>query len=237
MSDATNHNAQIVSQFSQQAASYTQLTTSLAKDRSKALWALLQPRDDDLALEVCCGPGTLALQIAPSVRHVTGMDLTPAMLEQARMRQTSIGVENVTWMIGDVNAIPYEDMSFSIVMCSSAFHHIKEPGEAFREMIRVCRPGGRILIKDVTPAPDKAEQYDAIEKMRDPSHAHALTVNELRALGSGLAIDEITIATNVTPKLPLEAVLATSFPETCSLDDLRALLREDAASGADRFGL
>lgn len=237
MNDAANHNAQIVNQFSQQAASYTQLTTSLAKGRSTALWALLQLREDDLALEVCCGPGTLALDIAPAVRHVTGMDLTPAMLEQARMRQATTGAENVSWTLGDVNAIPCEDMSFSIVMCSSAFHHIPEPRHAFREMLRVCRPGGRILIKDVTPAPDKAEHYDTIEKMRDPSHAHALTVDELRALSSGLEIDEISITTTVTPKLPLEAVLATSFPETCSLDDIRALLRDDAASGTDRFGL
>lgn len=232
-----NHNTLIIDQFTQQAASYTQLTTSLAGDRGNALQALIQPTPDDVALEVCCGPGSLGLDIAPVVKHVTAMDITPAMLDQGRLRQARLGVENVTWMIGDVNAIPWEDAGFSIVMCGSAFHHLPEPGRAFREMVRVCQPGGRILIRDVTPTTDQAASYDELEKMRDPSHVHALTVDELRALSRGMPVDELALKTKLTPHLPLDAVLATSFPGAGSPDQIRALLRDDASAGTDRFGL
>jgi len=232
-----NHNTLIVDQFTQQAASYTQLTTLLAGDRAKALRAMLQPAPTDVALEVCCGPGALGLDIASAVKHLTAMDITPAMLDQGRLRQARLGLNNVTWTIGDVNAIPYDDESFSIVMCGSAFHHLPDPKQAFDEMIRVCRPGGRILVRDVTPEENKIESYDRIETMRDPSHVHALTVDELRALGADRPVEEIALKTKATPHLCLEAVLATSFPEAGNLDEIRALLREDAAAGTDRFGL
>lgn len=236
MSSSADHNLQILDQFSKQAESYARVTASLAPPQPAALQALLQPDRNDLALEVCCGPGGLALALAPAVRHVTGMDLTPAMLEQAKLRQAGSGIANVDWISGDINNIPFEDARFAIVMCSSAFHHLVQPQHAFGEMLRVCRPGGRILIKDVTPESAKVERYDATEKLRDPSHAHALTVDEMHALGSGLAVQEISFTTGLTPPVPLEAVLATSFPTACSLDDLRALFLEDACSREDRLG-
>jgi SAM-dependent methyltransferase len=164
------------------------------------------------------------------------MDLTPAMLEEASARQTQRNISNVSWTLGDANAIPFEEGRFTIVMCSAAFHHLEQPRRAFAEMVRVCRPGGRILIKDVTPAPEKVARYDAMEKMRDPSHTHALTVEEVRALGTGLPVEEVSVTTSSTAPLPLEAVLKTSFPTTCTLDDLRSLFREDALSGADHLG-
>jgi ubiquinone/menaquinone biosynthesis C-methylase UbiE len=236
MRSAIDHNDQIVDQFSRQAESYARLTGSLTPQRSQALHALLQPKPDDVALEVCCGPGALTLDLAPAVHRVIGMDVTPAMLEQARARQAQSDLGNIDWMLGDINNIPFDDAHFSIVMCSSAFHHLEHPRRAFAEMLRVCRPGGRILIKDVTPAADKVKRYDAMEKLRDPSHTHALTVDELRALGAGFDVEEVSVTTNVTPLILLEAVLATSFPEAGSLDKLRALFREDALHAEDRLG-
>jgi ubiquinone/menaquinone biosynthesis C-methylase UbiE len=206
MNSNVDHDQQILDQFSKQAESYARVTGSLAPPRPSVLHRMLQPEPNDLALEVCCGPGALALALAPAVRHVTGMDLTPAMLEQAKLRQASAGIENVDWIGGDINDIPFEDARFAIVMCSSAFHHLVQPQHAFREMLR------------------------------DPSHTHALTVDEMRALGSGLAVEEISFVTSSTPAVPLEAVLATSFPSECSLDDLRLLFLEDARCGADRLG-
>ena len=104
------------------------------------------------------------------------------------------------------------------------------------QMLRVCRSGGRILVRDVTPADDKAGRYDATEKLRDPSHTHALTIDEMHALNAGLSIDEISFTTRRTPPVPLESILATSFPGACSLDDLRSAFLEDARSGQDRLG-
>jgi ubiquinone/menaquinone biosynthesis C-methylase UbiE len=236
MSRSTDHTSQVIDQFSQQAEGYSRLTASVPSDRSAALRALIRPCLNDVALEICCGPGALALEFAPDVKHATGLDLTPAMLEQAKLKQLQKGIDNVDWIVGDANSIPFEDAHFSIVLCSAAFHHLEQPHRVFAEMVRVCRSGGHIAVRDVTPASAKAERYDSMEKMRDPSHVHALTVDEMRGLGSGLPVEEVSITTSLTAHLPFEAILATSFPTTCSREDILSILREDALSGIDRLG-
>jgi ubiquinone/menaquinone biosynthesis C-methylase UbiE len=233
---STDHNARVVDQFSQQAEGYRQLTSSLPSDRSAALRAQIGAGPEDRLLELCCGPGSLALDFAPTVRHVTGLDLTAAMLEQARIHQAQRGVDNVEWVLGDACEMPFDDGQFSIVLCSAAFHHLVDPARVFGQMVRVCSGGGRIVVRDVTPSPDKSERYDATEKLRDPSHTHALSVDELRALGSQWPLDEISLQTTPTTHLGFDAILATSFPQQCSREDLHALLRADALSGEDRLG-
>lgn len=236
MNRDADHNDRVIRQFSSQAQSYSRLIASLPSARSATLRELVAPRSDDTVLDICCGPGALALDLAPHVEHATGLDLTPAMLEQAKARQARTNLANVDWVIGDANQIPFEIARFSLVLCSSAFHHLAEPQRVFNEMVRVCRPGGRIVVRDVTPAPEKVKSYDAMEKRRDPSHTHALTLDELRALGSGLPVQEAAINSSVAANLSLEAILATSFPEEYSLDEIRAWFREDALSGQDLLG-
>lgn len=232
-----DHNKQVIGQFTQQAAGYSRLTSSLAQgDRQAAFRALVQAGADDEVLDVCCGPGGLALDLAPFVAHVTGVDLTPAMLEQARAAQAARGYENVAWREGDIYALPFADGAFSLVVSSAAFHHLTGPRAAFAELARVCRRGGRIAVRDVTPEAGKSAAYDRTERLRDPSHTHALTEAELAGLGEGLAVSAPVLQGSVTPDLKLDAILATSFPEACSIEELRAMFEADARAGADELG-
>ena len=84
--------------------------------------------------------------------------------------------------------------------------------------------------------PEKACAFDAIELLRDPSHQHALTAAQLRALGAEVGLTEISMRTYGT-ELPIEVVLATSFPPEGMLDHVRSLFRRDAESGLDAFGM
>jgi ubiquinone/menaquinone biosynthesis C-methylase UbiE len=236
MVQVSDHKDQILEQFSQQAEGYAQLTRSLADDRQAAFRALIGAQATDNVLDVCCGPGTMALALAPYVANVTGLDLTPAMLEQARAAQAKTAVRNAEWLEGDVYALPFEDSTFTLVISSAAFHHMTDPKSAFRELARVCRPGGKIVIRDVTPSAQKSAAYDRMEILRDPSHVHALTPAELAALGDGLPVDPPELLPSVTAGLDLDAVLATSFPTACSIADIRATFLEDARSGQDQLG-
>jgi len=237
MTEPGGHRAQILDQFTQQAESYTQLTTSLPpRSQSDDLAAFGAVAEDEV-LDVACGSGNLAIPIAPRVRHVTAIDLTPAMIEQGKARQADKGIANIDWIVGDVDPLPFADASFSLVMCSAAIHHFERPAAVFREMARVCRPGGRIAIKDMAFPADKTGAFDAMERMRDPSHVHAHTLSELRALADGLDLREATVEPYATPPLPLEAILATSFPTEFSMDEIRAIFLSDAESGEDRLGL
>ena len=81
--------------------------------------------------------------------HVTGIDITPAMIEQAMKRQRGKSLENLTWSVGDAVSLPYTGNSFSLVITRYSFHHLLAPEKALSEMIRVCRPGGRVMVADV----------------------------------------------------------------------------------------
>src|SRR5260370_1302929 len=75
---------------------------------------------------------------------------------------------NVVWCIGDVARLPFGDGAFSIAVSRFAFHHMLAPDVVLSEMVRVCRPGGRIAVVDVavSPVPEKAAAYNTMEKLR-----------------------------------------------------------------------
>jgi len=170
------------------------------------------------------------------VKHATGIDLTPAMLDQARKLQQQRSLHNVTWTLGDVTSRPYRDRQFSIVTSRFAFHHLPEPRAALKEMLRVCQPGGRIVVADSGPAAPKAGAFNAMERLRDPSHTRALPLEELRGLFAqeGLAprLEMYRLAGD------LEDLLARSFPEPGDADRVRQIfedsLQDDALDMATR---
>jgi ubiquinone/menaquinone biosynthesis C-methylase UbiE len=229
------HDQKVVGAFTAQAAGYAKLVGQVSGGRNSAL-AVLDPRPDDVALDVACGTGAMTFQVAPLVRHVTGIDLTPAMLDQARAAQQQKGLSNINWRQSDLYSLPFADGSFSLVFTSAALHHVERPADAFAEMVRVCSPSGRIAVVDLTPAPASADAFNRIEKMRDPSHVRALTHDELLALSRPHRL-RLAAAKSYHSEIPFDAVLAISHPGKATIADIRGLLIEDIANGEDRFDL
>src|SRR2546430_13716130 len=144
----------------------------------------------DTGLYVACGPGILACAFARVARHVTGIDLTPAMLERARLLQAEQGLTNVTWRRGDVLPLPFADAEFTLVVSRFAFHHLLDPGAVLGQMRRVCAPGGTVMVIDSAPAQEKADAFNAMEALRDPSHVRALPLVEHLALFANAGLGE-----------------------------------------------
>jgi SAM-dependent methyltransferase len=238
MPDAADQNARVLDQFGRQAEAYAALVRQIA-ERQPSLEPLIEttrPTPQDRVLDVGCGPGHRAAALAPLVAHVTGFDLTPAMLDQARVLQAQTRLANLAWEQGDATALPFADGAFTLVLSQAMFHHAADPAGTLAEMARVCAPGGRIAVTDLTPAPEKSAAFDAIEILRDPSHAHALTLAELRGLGAALGLAEIAVRPSRT-ELPVEPVLAASRPPAGVIERVRELYARDAASGADALGM
>lgn len=231
-----NHSVRVVDQFTRQASSYARLTDGKKVNSRFDRMAFIDPKPVDTVLDVACGTGSLALSLAEHVDRVTGIDLTPAMLDQARGAQLKSGVKNVNWQIGDAASLRFGNNSFSLVVCGAAFHHMEDPLRVLEEMRRVCSPGGRILVNDVTPAPEKAEEFDYIENLKDPSHTHALSLEELRELGLAADLEEFQVVAYLTT-LPLEFVLSTNFPEDVTIEELVGMYKADALNGEDRYGI
>jgi ubiquinone/menaquinone biosynthesis C-methylase UbiE len=81
---------------------------------------------------------------------VTGIDMTPEMIEKARTGATAAGASNVTFVEGEVEQLPFADASFDVVISNGVIDLIPDKDAVFDEIQRVLVPGGRIQIADVT---------------------------------------------------------------------------------------
>lgn len=228
---STTHDTKIVDQFTRWAQPFADLSVHSDADGMTRTLAAAAITPDMAVLDVACGPGIVACAAASLARHITGIDLTPAMIDQARERQRNAGLDNITWQVGDATRLPFEDNRFDVVLTRYSFHHIPDPSAALQEMARVCRPGGRVVVIDATPTAETQAAYDRMETQRDPSHASALTLDELRALGRRAGLIERAI-----DFYRLEALLDT-LADAADMTALAALFDADIASGEDRIGV
>jgi ubiquinone/menaquinone biosynthesis C-methylase UbiE len=176
-----SHRDRILDQFSQQAVPFS--TAGPIRDE-KALRLLVEATGagaHDTVLDVACGPGLVACAFGRVARQVTGIDLTPAMIEQARQLATEQQLGNVTFQVGDVVPLPFPAATFSIVVSRFAFHHFPEPARVLSEMA-VCRPGGRVAVADLIASADPERQPRSIGWRSRDRRTRALTLDELRAL-------------------------------------------------------
>jgi ubiquinone/menaquinone biosynthesis C-methylase UbiE len=169
----------VVEQFTFQAAAYANAQPIKNEAILGRIVEAAAPNTTDEVLDIACGPGILTCALAARTKHATGIDLTPAMLEQARKLQNEQHLSNLTWIEGDVTHLPFDDCSLALVTCRYAFHHFRDPFGVLKEMKRVCKKGGRILVVDTAPARDKADAFNQMEKLRDNSHVRALPVEEM----------------------------------------------------------
>ncbi|HYQ01427.1 MAG TPA: class I SAM-dependent methyltransferase [Polyangiaceae bacterium] len=227
MSDSkAEHAARIQDQFSRQALPFAALPAHSNAEGFELLARSARLGPDDELLDVACGPGLVACELAPRVKSARGLDVVEPMIEQARARAARLGLDNVAFDAGDCTQLPYADGSFSRVVTRYSFHHLLEPALTLREMTRVCRPGGTITVCDAAPARDKRDAYNRMEKLRDPSHAAALCPEQLEDLFSSQGL-QVYDRAQYRLEVALEDSLAASFPAPGAADKLREMFEKD----------
>lgn len=186
--------AQVQRVFTESAHSFTTLKANADRASHEAMIRLSKVQPSDRVLEVACGPGFVALLFAERAREVVGLDLTEALLQQARQRQRERGLHNLQFVQGDAEQLPFPDGTFTIVACHKAFHHFSNPQKVLREIHRVLVPGGRFVLGDTLSSDDPHQNtlHNYIEKLRDPSHVKMYGLSELTALlrDAGFSINE-----------------------------------------------
>jgi len=230
--DSNAHSTLTISQFTRQAVPFANLPGhSAAMD---ILVDLATPSDNDDMLDVACGPGLVACHFAPMVRSVTGLDLTPEMIRQAIKRQAKRAIGNASWVEGTASPLPFDDAAFSLVLTRYSFHHFQNPAAVMAEMLRVCKPGGRIVVADVSLPADKVGPYDELELLRDPSHVHALSRDEFADIFSCDGLENVRF-NEYKVEMALEDQLSASFPVDGGADRIRDIVRNDV--GVNRCGI
>ena len=232
--NSEEHNRLVVDQFTRQADPFRELVEMLGDPREIVL-AATDIKPNDTVLDVACGPGVTTCDLAAVAGHATGIDVTPAMIERAKELQRSQGLTNVAWHVDAVPPLPFEDESFSLVFTRYSFHHILDPLAVLKEMVRVCKASGRVVVVDVfMTTNEQARAYNHMEKLRDPSHVRALLLDELESLfdHAGLAIPK---ATFYKQPMSLEALLKGSFPNPGEGEQVRQIITDDV--GKNELGL
>lgn len=175
------HRAAVQKQFTKTRDAFADFAVRDSADIVAERVEFAKPDPASLTLDVACGPGTLALAFAPRVRFARGIDVTAPMLVRAREFQRERHIANACFDQGEAEQLPYPDGAFDLVSCQFAFHHMPKPEAALREMTRVARPGGRVLVVD-TLGPESEEKWglhNRIDVLRDPSHTASLRLTTL----------------------------------------------------------
>lgn len=102
-------------------------------------------------LDVGCGAGQIAIPAARAGARVTGVDIAANLIAQARARAQAEGVD-VQFDEGDAEALPYESGAFDVVVSLIGAMFAPRPERVAAELVRVCRPGGRIVMANWTPS-------------------------------------------------------------------------------------
>ncbi|EKN65286.1 hypothetical protein BABA_20861 [Neobacillus bataviensis LMG 21833] len=167
-------------QFGKSADSY--VTSSIHKD-GKDLGKLLEMasiKGEEKLLDIATGGGHTANAFAPYVKKVTAVDLTPEILAAAEKFIKGNGHQNVEFVHGDAENLPFPNEAFDMVTCRIAPHHFPNVKRFIEEVHRVLKPNGQFLLEDnVVPEEDDFDQfYNKIEKWRDFSHFRAWKKSE-----------------------------------------------------------
>lgn len=122
-------------------------TMMIAEDVCRAA----DPRPRQAVLDIACGSGNVALAAARRYCDVAGIDIADNLIERARLRAAAEG-SAVDFRTGDAQALPYDDAGFDIVTSAFGIMFAPDQEKAAREALRVCRPGGRLVLANWEPA-------------------------------------------------------------------------------------
>lgn len=133
--------------FASASAEWDSLRTSLFGARADVVASMALFDPTWTVGDLGCGTGALTAVLAPHVAHVHAVDASTAMLSAAHARLDRLN--NVTVHEGALEQLPLVDASLDVAMLMLVLHHVADPLRALREVRRVLRPGGRILIADM----------------------------------------------------------------------------------------
>jgi len=188
------HQTTVQKQFTKTAEAFSRYAVRDTPDLVSEKVDFINPRPENIMLDVACGPGALVLAAAPRLHYACGIDLTGEMLRYARQFQAEKHIQNVSFLRGEAEKIPFPDVTFDLVTCTYAFHHLQKPELVLQEMVRVAKPDGRIFIDDTLgpESDEKFELHNEIEIIRDPSHTLSLRLTTFFSMFDDLNLEVVS---------------------------------------------
>ena len=146
---------------------------------------------NDRMLDVGCGSGAAVRAAAELAESAVGLDLSPGMI--ARARALAATLPNVRFVVSESARLPFEDGSFTAVLCTTSFHHYPDPERSVREMARVLASGGRLVIADPSADRRGVRMADFFLRRFDQSHVRLYRSSEMAAFFYGARLEGVEI--------------------------------------------
>jgi demethylmenaquinone methyltransferase/2-methoxy-6-polyprenyl-1,4-benzoquinol methylase len=156
--DLSKQPGQVSAMFDEVSTHYDRTNTVLSVGNDK-LWRIattraVDPRPGERVLDLAAGTGTSSAAFAASGAHIVAADFSPGMLEVGRQKYGHLA--NVEFVEADATALPFGDAEFDAVTISFGLRNVEGPQKAIAEMLRVTKPGGRIVICEFSTPPNRA---------------------------------------------------------------------------------
>ena len=224
-----NHNDTVKQSFKIQAEKFASYHMSKA-EYTDYLIQRIGADGKEHALEVAAGTCICGRALAPFVKDITCLDLTEEMLEQGKKLAEESGIKNISFQTGNAEELPYEAETFDLVITRLSLHHFTNPEIPFREMQRVLKKGGKLIVWDMEATEEPLREIDdKIEKMRDPSHTRILSREEFEKLFEKDFLLQCEESTLIPVKLKNWMEL-TDTPENIQ-EEITELMKNDLAGG------
>jgi ubiquinone/menaquinone biosynthesis C-methylase UbiE len=213
-------------QFDIQAKNFSRWSVTKNQEYMQAYFEFIGFGKEDELLDVACGTGAFSVFCAKRIKHVHGIDISKGMIELAQKNALASGLENITFECHDVEHIPCPVNSFCVVQCRSAFHHMEKYPLVFEEMLRCCRPNGRLALQDIMAYDDQRVNsfFEALEKEVDVSHNATLSKQDFFDLFTRNRI-EVVRSFVVGIELNFSEYLGHAFQSQGSVEKIEDLLK------------
>jgi|SRR5579862_77377 len=164
------------------------------RENHRLIVQAVDPPRDACILDLGCGTGQLAARLAEHVPDggVVGIDPAEEMIRIAREHQRDRS--NVRFELGSSDAIPADAGTFDVAVSTISFHHWTRPADSLREIARVLKPKGRVLILDLCRDRGFMEVFDRLQRWLQPSHAGMASTRDMRAYCSHAGFRNIQIS-------------------------------------------
>ncbi|QBX81141.1 class I SAM-dependent methyltransferase [Citrobacter tructae] len=230
-----SHHDNVEKQFGSQANAYLTSAVHASGRDLQRLAERLSAFPLACVLDMGCGAGHASFTAAQNVKQVVAYDLSAQMLEVVARAAKDKGLDNIVTRQGYAESLPFEDNAFDLVISRYSAHHWHDVGRALREVNRVLKPGGVLIVMDVmSPGhPVRDIWLQTVEALRDTSHVRNYSSGEWLSLinGANLITDAL-----LTDRLPLEFrswVARMRTPEV--LDEAIRLYQQSASAEVQAY--
>jgi ubiquinone/menaquinone biosynthesis C-methylase UbiE len=170
----------VQTEFSRQAEAMAKAPAFSAEAITTRFKEAIACKASGVMLDLACGPATLLARLAPTMRLSVGVDVTPKMIQIARA--TCATSPATTQFIESLaECLPFATAAIDCVITRLSIHHFLDPLVVLREVKRVLKSDGLLVIGDLTSSedPDEGRLHNALEQLRDPTHVRMLPASGL----------------------------------------------------------